>query len=227
MLVTKASWRAAEAINRAGFAVFSRLSVSGKENVPRDGGLLVVSNHLRMSDIPLIAAALPRKLTFVGKQELWNNFSFRMIAYWYRCLPIDRTTTDTRALRRALRVLKEGGTLMIFPEGTRSKDGTLQPGHPGAALIAVHADALILPVAITGTDNADGATWLWRRPRLTLSIGIPFKLGHIQSGPVKARLAAATDQIMKSIAGLLPAERRGAYASGASFPIPSPFEGEG
>lgn len=211
MFLRTLSWHAAEAMNRAGFAVFSSLSVSGRENVPRESGLLVASNHLRMSDIPLLAAAVPRKLTFVGKRELWEKFFFRTVGEWYDCFPIDRTTTDTRALKRALRVIKEEGALLIFPEGSRSPDGQLQSGHPGAALIAMYADATILPVAITGTESADGARWLWRHPRLTVNIGKPFKLDRAQNESVKSRLAPGTDLIMRRIAELLPVERRGAY----------------
>lgn len=214
MFLKKASWRVAEAINRSGFAVFSRLNVTGKENVPRKGGIVVVSNHLRMSDIPLLAAGVPRKLAFVGKKELWDKPAFRMLGTWYDSFSIDRTTVDTKALRRSLRVLKEGGALLIFPEGTRSIDGNIQRGHPGAALIAMHADVAVLPVALTGTDKADGATWLWRRPRLTVTIGKPFKLENLPGDSAKARLIPATELIMRRIAELLPEERRGEYGRG-------------
>ncbi|MDO8472981.1 MAG: lysophospholipid acyltransferase family protein [Dehalococcoidia bacterium] len=211
MLLRKASWRVAEAINRAGFAVFSRLTVTGRENLPRRGGLVVVSNHLRMSDIPLLAASVPRKLVFVGKKQLWDKLAFRTLGNWYDCFSIDRATVDTKALRRSLKVLKDGGALLIFPEGTRSLDGRLQQGHPGAALIAMHADVPILPVAVTGTDKADGATWLWRRPRLTITIGKPFLLHGTPGNSGKERLTPATDLIMRKIAELLPPERKGEY----------------
>jgi len=214
MFVRRLSWRLAEAINRAGFLLFSRLSVIGKENVPRKGGLLVVSNHLSMSDIPLLAAGLPRKLVFVGKQELWRIPVMRMLGDWYDCFPIDRTTTDMRALKRSLQALAHGGALVLFPEGTRSLDGKLLPGHPGAALIALYADARILPVAITGTDKARGMSWLWRRPGLTVSIGKPFKLDRAPGEHLKGQLAPATDTIMRKIASLLPEEREGEYAPG-------------
>lgn len=211
MFLKKASWRVAEAINRFGFAVFSRLNVTGRENVPRKGGIVVVSNHLRMSDIPLLAVGVPRKLAFVGKKELWDNPAFKILGTWYDCFSIDRTTVDTKALRRSLKVLKDGGALLIFPEGTRSLDGKIQRGHPGAALIAMHANVAVLPVALTGTDKADGATWLWRRPELTVAIGKPFKLENLPGDSAKARLIPATELIMRRIAELLPAERRGDY----------------
>lgn len=213
MFVRRLSWRLAEAINRAGFLLFSRLSVIGKENVPRRGGLLVVSNHISMSDIPLLVASLPRKLVFVGKQELWRIPVMRMLVDWYDCFPIDRTTIDVRALKRSLQVLAQGGALVIFPEGTRSLDGKLLPGHPGAALIALHADAKILPVSITGTDKARGMSWLWRRPRLTVNIGKSFNLDRTPGESLKGQLVPATEAVMKNIAALLPEERQGEYAS--------------
>lgn len=205
------SWRAGEAINRAGFAVFSDLSVTGRENVPRQGGLLLISNHVRMADIPLLAAAIPRKLTFVGKRELWDKLVFKTIGTWYDCFPVDRATADTGALKRSLRVIREGGALVIFPEGTRSPDGRLQRGFPGSALIALYQDATVLPVALTGTNTADGARWLWRHPRLTVNIGKPFKLERPPGEPVKNLLAPATENMMRRIAELLPEGLRGEY----------------
>ncbi|MBI2858518.1 MAG: 1-acyl-sn-glycerol-3-phosphate acyltransferase [Chloroflexi bacterium] len=207
MSLRRISWRIAEAINRAGFSVFSRLTVVGKENVPLHGSLLVVCNHLRMADIPLLAAALPRKLVFVGKQELWKTAFFRNLGNWYDCFPVDRTTVDLKSLRQSLQVLREEGALVIFPEGSRSRDGVLQPGHPGAALIALRSHARVLPVAITGTDKAGGGAWLWRRPRLSVNIGSPFLLDGADRG--KEELSRHTATIMQSIAALLPEDRRG------------------
>jgi 1-acyl-sn-glycerol-3-phosphate acyltransferase len=206
MSIRTASWRLGEAVNRTGFKLFSRMTVVGRENVPRQGGLLVVSNHTSMSDIPILTAALPRKLTFVGRQNLWRVPVLRVIANWYDCFPLDRTGTDIRAIRRSVRVLNEGAALVLFPEGTRSLDGSLSPGHPGAAMIAFHANVSLLPVAISGTATARGMTWIWRRPRLRVSIGRPFKLEQKPGEPHKTQLSSATRTIMTNIAVLLPAK---------------------
>ncbi len=211
MFLKRLSWRVAECINRTGFAVFSSLTVTGLENVPREGGLLVVSNHLRMSDIPLLAAGIPRKLVFVGKQELWKSFTFRTLGNWYECFPVDRTTANTRALKHSVQIIRDGGALVIFPEGRRSMEGNLQSGHDGAALIALWAGYPILPVAVTGTDHADGCKWLWRRPKLTVTIGKPFRLAAAERGQAREHLTASTERIMRSIAELLPEAYRGGY----------------
>ncbi|MEW6034223.1 MAG: lysophospholipid acyltransferase family protein [Chloroflexota bacterium] len=206
----KASYRLVNGIVKLGFMLLTRTRVVGGENIPRQGPAIMACNHLSMSDPPLLVACLPRKLTFVGKVELWRNPVLGALADWYGAFPVDRRTTDTGALRRSLQVLKEGGALVVFPEGTRSLEARLLPGQPGAALVALRSGAPVLPVAITGTTGA-GLNWVWRRPRVTVSIGRPFTLSKAKGKPLTGQLAPATEAIMRSIAALLPPQHRGAY----------------
>ncbi|MFC2016828.1 lysophospholipid acyltransferase family protein, partial [Chloroflexota bacterium] len=100
----------------------------------------------------------------------------------------------------------------MFPEGTRSKNGQLQPAFSGSALIALRNGVPILPVGITGTEKIKGLAWLLHRPQITVNIGRPFHLPPVSGKLTKVELARFTDYIMGRIAELLPLGYRGNYA---------------
>jgi 1-acyl-sn-glycerol-3-phosphate acyltransferase len=99
----------------------------------------------------------------------------------------------------------------MFPEGARSHDGKLRKGKPGSAVIASKADVPVLPVGIIGTDKVHGISWLWKRPRIVVRIGKPFKLPPNNHKISKSQMQLLTTQLMKEIAALLPPEYQGAY----------------
>jgi 1-acyl-sn-glycerol-3-phosphate acyltransferase len=165
-----------------------------------------------MADIPLLAAVLPRRLTFMAKEELWLSPVLRVLANWYQVFPAYRKAIDTTALRRSLAVLRREQALVVFPEGTRSlQHAALLPGQPGAALIALRSTAPVLPIAITGTEKAKGLSWLWNRPKLAVNIGRPFTLVRAKDKSLKHQLGVDTRTIMQNIASLLPPSYHGAY----------------
>ena len=110
-----------------------RLDVRGLERVPPTGSLMVVANHINWIDPPLLGALLRRRITFMAKREVFETPVLGQIATWYGAFGVRRGEPDHRAIRRALALLEMGDALGMFPEGTRSKTGRLQPGHPGAA----------------------------------------------------------------------------------------------
>ena len=198
---------------RVSLFLFSRWQVEGRENIPGQGPLLVVANHLHNADPPLVAVSLNRRVAFMAKEELFRS---RFSSYFLRSLgafPIHRGRLDRQALRQAQRVLDDGLALVIFPEATRSKNAQLSPAFPGAALIAVRSGALILPMGITGTEKIRGAIWWLHRPRITVNIGHPFHLPPVKDKLSRTELAGLTDFIMGHIAELLPVEYQGNYAS--------------
>ncbi|MFC1892535.1 lysophospholipid acyltransferase family protein [Chloroflexota bacterium] len=200
-------------LTRMLLGLFTRCQVEGKKNVPRQGPLLVVANHVNAADPPLLAVSLGRKVLFMAKEELFRS---RFVGYFirgYGAFPVHRGRLDRKALRSAHQLLEQGTALAMFPEGSRSPNGQLQPPLPGSALIAARSGAPILPVGIIGTKKLRGITWLLRRPRITVNIGPAFSLPPAGSRLTKAELAEHCNLIMKRIAELLPKEYRGDYGA--------------
>ncbi len=194
--------------------VLTRWQVKGKENVPRQGPLLVVSNHLHAYDPALVGISLGRVVIFMAKEEL---FRFRPRAYILSGLgsfPVHRGKLDRKAIRRSEQVLADGLALAMFPEGSRSPNAQLQPALSGSALIASRGGAPILPVGITGSEDIKGFFWMLRRPRVTVNIGQPFSLPLAGSKFTRNELAEHTNFIMERIAELLPPQYRGVYGGG-------------
>jgi len=193
--------------------VLTRYRINGMDNIPRNGPVLIVSNHIHAADIYLLGATLSRKVIFIAKKELYDH---RFIGAFLRGLgsfPVDRYRVDRKAIRRSTKVLAKGQALVIFPEGSRSASGEMQPAFAGAALIASHSTAPILPIGIYGTEQIKGLGWIWRRPRLTVNIGPTFPLPPSDSKHTRTRLNGLTAVIMQRIAALLPEEYQGDYGS--------------
>ena len=201
----------ARVIVRVILKLLTRCQVKGRENIPSQGPLLIVANHLSLVDPPLLSVSFSRKVIFMAKKEL---FRFKLIGYFigsFGAFSVHRGRLDRKAMRQAYQVLADGLALVMFPEGTRSRSGRLQPAFPGPALIAMRSGAPILPVGIIGTEKIKGVTGLLRRPQITVNVGHPFHLPPANSRLTKAELAELTNSIMERIAELLPLEYRGDY----------------
>mgnify|MGYP001320403539 CR=1 FL=1 len=189
-----------------------RWQVRGRENVPDQGAILVVANHLSVFDPPLLGAGLGRRVVFMAKEELFHP---RFQGYFIRSLgafPVRRGGRDRKALSQAGRVLADGLALVMFPEGRRSKNAQLQPAFAGSALIALRSGVPVIPVGITGTERIKGVAWWLRRPRVIVNVGCPFYLPSAGSSPVtKVELTRLADYMMGRVAELLPQQYWGSY----------------
>ena len=193
--------------------LFTRCRVRGKENVPTQGALLIVANHLSLADPPILGVSLGRRVAFMAKQELFHS---RFLSYFVRGLgafPVHRGRLDRRAMRQASQLLTQGQALVMFPEGKRSESAGLQPASRGSALIAFRNGVPILPVGVTGTEKIKGVAWILHRPQITVNIGPRFYLPPVSSKLTKVELDELTEAIMEHIAELLPPEYQGNYAS--------------
>mgnify|MGYP001238748552 CR=1 FL=1 len=192
--------------------VVTRLKVEGLENVPKTGPVLIVANHLNNSDPPLVSVTLNRNAIFMAKEELFRNRILSYIIFGLGAFPVHRGQVDRKAIRHAESVLKNGMILVMFPESHRSKDARLQEAQPGSALIASRNDVPILPVAITGTEKMSDWKFIFHRPQVLITYGIPFKLPASSTQGKKKNLEELTDFIMSKIAEILPEEYQGFYS---------------
>jgi 1-acyl-sn-glycerol-3-phosphate acyltransferase len=177
-----------------------------------EGPLIIVANHLNWSDPLFLCIIFPRHITFMAKEELFRSpFLSFFLSHGFGAFPVRRGRFDRKALHQADAALGKGAVLGMFPEGSRSNNAQLQRGLPGAALIALHSGAQILPVGITGSKQISGVAWLFHRPQIVINVGQPFKLPQSDKMASRDRLASLTDFIMERIAELLPQEHRGSY----------------
>ncbi|MEJ2047914.1 MAG: lysophospholipid acyltransferase family protein [Dehalococcoidia bacterium] len=197
------------------FSLLTRYRVTGQDNVPPDGPLLIVANHISSADQYLMYFTIKRKMMFMAKEELFRSPLIRILARCFGAFPVYRKGINRRALNEASRALDSGFALAMFPEGARSKTAQLRPAMPGSALIALDKNLTILPVGIAGVEAREkGILWsVFNRPRIAVNIGRPFTLPATSQTPTKQELAELSDLIMEHIARLLPPEYRGYYAA--------------
>ncbi len=192
--------------------ILTRWEVEGRDNLPPRGPLLVVFNHLGHLDLALLMAALPWRITglaVAGLREVpVTGFLLRLGgAIW-----VNRGHYDREALKKALAVLERGDILVIAPEGRISVTGALERGKTGPVFLAQRASVPILPIGITGTEDAPEKLKRFRRPRLRVIIGPGFRLPERPPGRSrKEQLRANSDFIMRRLAELLPEKYRGVY----------------
>jgi len=189
--------------------------VKGKENVPDSGPLLIVSNHLHLADPPIVATSIRLKSVIMAKDDLWKSGWSRFWVENFGAFPVKRGGVDRKALRTAEHWLKRGVSLIMFPEGSRSKNARMQPALPGAALIASRLGIPVLPVSITGTDKLRNLKWcVLHRPAITVTIGKPFNPPKTDGKLTREQRNQLMNDIMRKIAALLPPEYHGVYAGG-------------
>ena len=176
-----------------------RTRIVGRERVPREGGLLLVCNHISLADPPLLGAVMPRPVEFMTMAELFRKPWLAKLLRTIGCFPVDRSRTDSGAAREAIRRLRAGRCLAIFPEaGIRVGEKSVLGGNPefkpGAGSIALLGEAVILPVIVRDTRKPYSArNWLpfhqgrLRRETMGLTFGYPFCLWNPAGLPSEER----------------------------------------
>lgn len=148
------------------------VKIEGRENIPKDRNCVLMGNHQCILDPLMLALCVPdREIHFMGKKELWNNKLLGWAFTKVHGFPVDRGNMDMGAIRTAMNVLKEGDTLGIFPEGTRSRTGHMLPLLGGASMLALRSRCDVIPVYI------DGSYKPFRR--MTVRVGRPVQMDDL------------------------------------------------
>ena len=199
-------------LQRVVLVAFAEWRVTGKENVPPHGPLIIVANHQSYFDSSLLSTSLPRRTRFLAKAGLFRWPVVSSFFRLYGAYPLTRSTADVGAYRWALRQLERDRAVVLFPEGTRSPGG-MRKAQAGVALLALRSQAPILPVGITGTERL-GSMLRILKPHgaIEVSIGTPFSLPTVEGRPSREVLDSLADMIMQRISALLPEAYRGVYA---------------
>jgi len=184
-----------------------RPTILGTENVPRQGAVLLASNHLSFIDSIVITLVAPRSVSFLAKSDYFTGTGLkgwlsRSFFTGIGAIAVERGggSAAQDALDSGLGVLEEGGAFAIYPEGTRSRDGRLYRGRTGVAWLALKSNAVLVPVALTGTQNLQpiGSKRLRVVP-VTVQFGEPIALaGHGEATSGRAR-RSVTDEVMTAI----------------------------
>ena len=194
--------------------IVCRYRVEGREHIERIAAsqpVLIVSNHLSWYDPLLLGLVFPRRVWFFTKVE-----AFRWpIAGWLirhtKQIAVHRGEGDRTALEHAVSYVHENKALVVFPEGTVERQEKMIAAHTGVAVIVVRANALVVPVALSGTRRILRSRGGWR-PQVYMRIGTPYVPTLPQGTPRKAGMQVLTDEMMAKIAEMLPAEQRGVYS---------------
>ncbi len=181
------------------------LTVRGRENIPKNEGVCIVSNHVGIFDIVLALATIGRPFGFIAKKELLLVPFLNIWVWLLGGLFIDRKSPKKalHTINVGIKRIKQGGGMIIFPEGTRSKGRGLQPFRSGSFKLATQAGAIIVPMAITGSYDVFEKTHLIRKVPINIVFGEPIPTAHLPheekkqvlSDKVHGVIAASLDRI--------------------------------
>ena len=204
------SYRCGWLFFRALFSIYFRWRVRGAENVPKTGGVILAANHASYADPPLVGSGLDRGINYLARQSLFRfPLIGRLLSSW-SAVPVDRDGGGAKGLKIILDRLLGGAGIILFPEGTRSRDGKLQPAQPGIGLIVAKSDAPVVPVRIFGTYEAWGRNRKVPLPkRISMRYGEPMLFEKLRAEArncsrerLKEIYQQIADEIMTAIAGL-------------------------
>lgn len=174
-------YRCTRLIVRPLLGILGHLESHGTQNIPKQGGVVLVSNHVSYIDPVVIAAATDRVLHFIGAEKTFRVPIFGWLVTKLNGFPVRRGTPDRQALKEALSRLKDGKALLIFPEGTRSANGTLGEMHNGVSFILHHSNVPAIPVSIKGAEHFMPRGSKFIQPaKLSVTFGAPINFTKLE-----------------------------------------------
>jgi 1-acyl-sn-glycerol-3-phosphate acyltransferase len=174
------------------FRLKFRIEVTGREHIPKSGGIILCANHAHAIDPILVGLAVKRKLQFIAKKELFENKALAALIGALGAFPVDRETTDIIAYKTAIKLLQNGEALLLFSQGTRRKTIDISNNKSGAAFFGIKARAPIIPVGITATYKTFST--------VRIHIGKPINLDKYSGAKLKTELLnEVTEETMRQI----------------------------
>jgi 1-acyl-sn-glycerol-3-phosphate acyltransferase len=173
-------YRCGHALSTLITAVLFRPKITGRDNIPRDGAVIIAPNHRSMIDIPALGCTTRRPLRFMAKKELFKN---RFVKWYFETngsFSVDKEGSDPAAVRKAVRYLHGGDALVVFPEGKRNKGDTIGELSPGVGFLAVKSQAPVVPVGISGVDSLRKKGSRFALSRAHIVVGTPIDI-HLRS----------------------------------------------
>lgn len=159
------------------FRTYFRVTITGAEVVPESGPVILAANHQSFLDPPMVGLRIVRPPVYLARRSLFRNRFFGALIRYFGAAPIDREGPGVGSLRQSLRFLEAGRVLVLFPEGTRSRDGSVGPFRPGVALLAEKTNAVVVPVRIRGGERTFPKGAKFPRPgRMSVRFGEPLRL---------------------------------------------------
>lgn len=197
---------------RGVFATYFHWKVFNAERVPLDGPVILASNHASYIDPPLVGAGVRRQINFLARDSIFHVPVLAAILRSWEVVPVDRDGGTGRGLKMILNRLEKGGAIILFPEGTRSRHGELNPARSGIGLTVIKSNAPVVPARVFGTHEAFGPHMVLPRPRqLMVKYGRPLLFEALRAEAatcskqrVKEIYQQVADEIMVEIARLEP-----------------------
>jgi 1-acyl-sn-glycerol-3-phosphate acyltransferase len=218
--VSRTSYRVSHAVVAPAAKLLWRPTVTGTENVPLTGGVVLASNHLSFIDSFAIPIVAPRPVSFLAKSEYFTGSGFggalrRGFFESTNAIPVDRHSSRAaqESLDSALAVLRAGRAFGIYPEGTRSRDGRLYKGRTGVAWLALTAGVPVVPVGLRGTDEVQpvGRSFPRIGAHVTVRFGEPIRPDGYRDLPAGKARRQLTDEVMEAVAALSGQDRADGY----------------
>jgi 1-acyl-sn-glycerol-3-phosphate acyltransferase len=194
------------------YSVYFHWRVYNPERVPLKGGVILASNHASFLDPPLVGSGVHRQINYLARASLFTNPVAGWVLRKWRAIPVDRDGGGAAGLKAILDRLLDGGAIILFPEGTRTKDGKLQPARSGIGLTVIKSEALVIPVRTFGTFECYSRKLKFHLPRqLAVKYGEPMAFKELRaeaktcSKPrLKEIYQQIADEIMAAIAKIEP-----------------------
>jgi len=192
------------------YATYFRWQVFNAERVPVTGGVILASNHASFLDPPLVGSGLKRPINYLARESLFHNPVAGWVLRNWQAVPVDRDGGGARGLKAILDRLNKGGGIILFPEGTRTKDGKLQPARSGIGLTVIKSEAPVVPARVFGTFECYSKRWKFHKPiRLAVKYGKPMMFDALRAEAktcdkqrVKEIYQLVADEIMAEIGKL-------------------------